>query len=673
MNNPLLDDRTLPQFSAIKPEHVEPAIQQILDINREHLTRVLESGQEPDFDNTVLELEQMRDRLHHTWGPVSHLQGVKNSPELRAAFNACLPLLSRYETELAQNRDLFNLFAKIEKSLPENCGSGERVLIENALRDFRLAGVNLPPEKKKLFQEYSEELAQLQAKFEQNLLDSMAAWSHLEKDAERMQGIPKNVQRSAKKAAADEGKTGWLLQLNQPTYLAVLVHADNTELRELFYRAWVTRASDQGPVAGRFDNSKLMHRILELRDQASQLVGFESFAAYSLATKMAPSVDQVKGFLSDLVRVSRPVAEAEIKELETFAGHKLQAWDLAYYSEKLREERFSVSDAELRPYFPLPHVIEGLFNATQKLYGLSVEKIENFDAWRSDVSLYRVANEDGTTIGEFYVDFYTHKNKRAGAWMDECVMRKRIDGKLQIPVAHLVCNFAAPEQDSPALLNHDEVITLFHEFGHTLHHLLTTVDFPSISGINGVPWDAVELPSQFMENFAWNTEVLQNLSRHCETGASLPDELIEKLQASRVFQAGMQMLRQLEFALFDWELHSQSPDKIGGVDDVLRKVRNEVAVFQAPDFNRMAHGFSHVFGGSYAAGYYSYKWAEVLAADAFSAFIEEGLFNHEVATRFRREILEVGGSRDIGEAFEAFRGRPAKIDALLEQSGIVID
>ena len=670
MNNPLLDNHSLPRFSAIKPEHVEPAIQKILDTNREHLDRVLASKQEPSFENTVLELEQMRDRLHHVWGPVSHLQGVSNSPALRAAFNSCLPLLSRYETELAQNQDLFELFAQIEQALPDDQGRGERVLLENALRDFRLAGVSLPPDKKKQFKQHSEELAQLQAKFEQNLLDSMAAWSHLETDAERMKGIPSSVQRSAKKAAADEGKTGWLLHLNQPTYLAVLVHADSRELRELFYRAWVTRASDEGPTPEQYDNSALMQRILVLRDELAELVGFENFAAYSLATKMAPSVQDVKDFLLQLVRVSRPVAEKEIAELGEFAGRELAAWDLAYYSEKLREERFSVSDAELRPYFPLPRVIEGLFSATQKLYGLTVEKVPEFDSWRSDVALYRVANEAGATIGEFYVDLYTHKNKRSGAWMDEAVMRKRINDEMQLPVAHLVCNFAPPEQDTPALLNHDEVITLFHEFGHTLHHLLTTVDFPSISGINGVAWDAVELPSQFMENFAWNTEVLKSLSSHYQTGASLPDELIEKLQASRVFQAGMQMLRQLEFALFDWEIHSQAPESFGSVNDVLNAVRKEVAVFQAPDFNRMAHGFSHVFGGSYAAGYYSYKWAEVLAADAFSAFLEEGLFNPEVAARFRREILEVGGSRDIGAAFEAFRGRPPTIDALLQQAGI---
>jgi oligopeptidase A len=670
MDNPLLHNQPLPQFSAIRPEHVEPAIQRVLDINREHLARVLKNGQSPSFENTVLELEQMRDRLHHAWGPVSHLQGVKNSPELRAAFNACLPLLSRYETELAQNEDLFNLFAEIEQSLPDGAGNGERALIENALRDFRLAGVNLPADKKKQFQELSEELTQLQARFEQNLLDSMAAWSHLETDGERLQGVPDNVQRSARKAAADDGKTGWLLHLNQPTYLAVLVHADDAGLRELFYRAWVTRASNEGPVADKFDNTEIMQRILKLRDEASRLVGFDSFAAYSLATKMAPSVEEVKGFLLQLVQVSRPVARAEIAELKEFAGRDLTAWDLAYYSEKLREERFSVSDAELRPYFPLPHVLEGLFNATQRLYGLTVEAVQDVDKWRNDISLYRVSNEDGLAIGEFYVDLYTHKNKRAGAWMDECVMRKHINNELQIPVAHLVCNFAPPEHDTPSLLNHDEVITLFHEFGHTLHHLLTTVDFPSISGINGVPWDAVELPSQFMENFAWNTEVLKNLSSHYQSGKQLPDELIEKLQASRVFQSGMQMLRQLEFALFDWELHTQSPDTLGDVNDVLRKVRSEVGVVQTPDFNRMAHGFSHVFGGSYAAGYYSYKWAEVLAADAFSAFLEEGLFNPEVANRFRREILEIGGSRDIGQAFEAFRGRPAKIDALLEQSGI---
>jgi oligopeptidase A len=673
LSNPLLESSGLPKFSAIRAEHVEPAVESVLSENRRALEQLLDGVENTvaEFETVILPLEGLADRLHHVWAPVSHLHAVANSPELRAAYNKCLPALSRYETELAHNDRLYRLFRDVSDNLPAAHNDGASSLLRHAIRDFHLAGVDLPAEKKQRFQIVMEELSQLQAKFEQNILDSMAAWSHHEPGRERVAGIPATVLEQAEHAARDDGRDGYLFRLDQPTYIAVITHAANRDLRYQFYRAWVTRASDQFCAGIEHDNSEVIEHILALRHEAAGLVGFDNYAEYSLATKMAGSVQEVHEFLNELASHSRPAAQRELGELERFAGRALAAWDVPYYAERLRRDRYSVSDEELRPYFPLDRVLTGLFDVVKKLYGISVEPATGIDTWQTDVRFYRLHDQEHGEIGGFYVDLFARPNKRSGAWMDECLIRKSLHGQTQMPVAHLVCNFAAPTRALPCLMTHDEVVTLFHEFGHTLHHLLTRVNYPSVAGINGVPWDAVELPSQFMENFAWEPEVVRLISGHHRTGEPLPEALLDKLRASRVFQAGMQMVRQLEFALFDLRLYSEfQPQKGSQMATLLEEVRGQVAVVRHPEFNRFAHAFSHIFGGGYAAGYYSYKWAEVLAADAYSAFEEQGPFDGALAARFRRQILEVGGTVDIGEAFKAFRGRGPEIGPLLSQAGI---
>ena len=673
MTNPLLDSQGIPRYSQIKPEHVEAALDETLRRNRDELTRILSRSDEPSFADSIAPLEEMEDRLHRTWSPVSHLHGVANTDELRTVYNACLPKLSRYGTELAQNERLFEVYRKVDSGLNATEHPVEKHLLEHALREFRLAGVALPAEKKARFKKVMEELSQLQARFEQNLLDSMKSWSKHLTDAADVSGIPAAVLAAAAAAAEEQNLEGWLLHLDQPTYVGVVTHADSASLREEFYAAWVTRASDQGPAAGQFDNSALMEDIMRLRHEAANLVGFSNYAEYMLASRMAGSVTEVTQFLEHLATMARPAALQELTDLEAWVGRKLEPWDAGYYAEKLRLERFSISDEELRPYFPLPRVMDGLFGVMQKLYGLRAVEQNDVDRWHPDVRYYALIDEKGQTVGGFFMDLFARRNKRPGAWMDECLVRKHLNGGgQQIPVGHLVCNYSRPAEGKPALLSHEEIITLFHEFGHNLHHLLTRIDYPSISGINGVPWDAVELPSQFMENFAWDTGVLRSMSRHVDTGVTLPDELLNKLEASRVFHSGMHMMRQLEFALFDWRIHAEyAPEKGARIYEILGEVRERFAVIPAPAYNRFPNSFAHVFGGAYAAGYYSYKWAEVLAADAFAAFQEAGLFDRSVADRFRMQILEVGGAANIGEAFEAFRGRPPTIDALLAQSGIV--
>lgn len=679
--NPLLVADRLPEFSAIKPEHVEPALTDTLRANREHLEELLVAAQKqtPDFSTAILPLEELGDRLGRVWGPVSHLHSVMNSPELREVYNKCLPVLSRYQTEIAQDARLWRLYQRVGEALPDHAAdsiAGETAspassVVNHALRDFRLAGVDLPDDKKKKFKALAEELAQLGARFEQNILDSMAAWTYLETDVANLTGLPASVLEQAVHNARVESLNGWLFRLDQPTYTAILTHAENRDLRRRFYHAWITRASDQSDTKDNFDNTTTMIRILEVRHKAAGLVGFDSYASFSLASKMADSVTEVIGFLTDLAEKSRATAQRELAELERFSGEILSAWDIAFWSEKLREQRYSVSDEQLRPYLPVDRVLAGMFGVVQKLYGVKVRRVDYIDVWHDDVRYFELIQADGTAVGGFYTDLFARPEKRSGAWMDECISRKDIAGRLTRPVAHLVCNFAAPTDSTPSLLTHEDVLTLFHEFGHTLHHLLTRVDYPSVSGINGVPWDAVELPSQFMENFAWEPDVLQILSEHYENGESLPEELLGKLQTSRTFHAGLHMVRQLELAIFDLRLHAEYPHPTdGNVYSLADEIRQQVAVVEQPDFNRFAHSFSHIFAGGYAAGYYSYKWAEVLAADAWSAFEEQGIFDQDVATRFSAEILEIGGTRKISDAFTAFRGRPPRIEPLLAQSGI---
>ena len=675
MDNPLLNpaDAGLPPFAAIRPEHVEPALQRVLEDNRAALASLLETtgAGTPDFEGVVLPLEELGERLHRVWAPVSHLHAVANTPALREAYNACLPHLSRYHTEVAQNEALYRLFEQVGAGLEAGRSDGARELVDQALRDFRLAGVALPAGEKQRFMEVMEALTELQARFEQNLLDAMAAWSHHETDGARLAGIPANLLERAAAGASAAGQPGWLFRLDQPTYIGVLTHAKDRELRALFHRAWATRASDQPPSPPEFDNTAVMGQILALRHEAAALVGFPNFAEYSLATKMASSVAEVRAFLERLAAASRAAALAEFRALEAFAGHPLAAWDVAYYSEELRLREFAISDEELRPYFPLPVVLDGLFTLVERLYGIRLESSEGISTWHPSAGYFRVIDRAGAEIGGLFTDFYARPEKRSGAWMDDCVNRMRCNGRLQRPVAHLVCNFAPPGTSDPSLLSHDDVLTLFHEMGHALHHLLTRVDYPSVAGIHGVPWDAVELPSQFMEGFAWEPEILSLISGHHRTGEKLPRPMMDKLRASRVFQGAMHMARQLEFSLFDMRLHAEY--KAGGpprVMEILHEVRDALAVVPPAAYDRFPHAFAHIFGGGYAAGYYSYKWAEVLSSDAYAAFEEQGVLDSGLARRFREEILEVGGTRDIASAFRAFRGRDPDIAALLRHSGI---
>jgi oligopeptidase A len=675
-NNPLLQATGLPAFAHILPEHVEPAVLETIESSRAELEQLIETASQSaaDFEALILPLEALGDRLHRVWAPVRHLQSVANAPELRAAYDACLPALSRYATELGHNQRLYELYQRLsteQAAQQKGVREGGERLLQLAIRDFTLAGVHLPEEQKARFKAVMEELAQTEALFEHNVLDSAAAWSLHISDPERLKGVPAHVLEAAAELARESGKEGWILQLDQPTYVDVVTHADDRELRQQLYRAWSTRASDQADYSPDNDNSAVMERILALRHEAAQIVGYADYADYSLATKMAKSADEVRTFLMDLVAHSRAAARRELAELEAFAGFSLEPWDIAWYSEKLRHRKYAISDEELRPFFPLPRVLSGLFSVLEKLYGLRISSVEGIETWDQNAAYYQLSGTDGQPVGGFYVDFFARSTKRAGAWMDQCLNRSRDDGQVQIPVAHLVCNYTRPTGDRPSLLTHDEVVTLFHEMGHVLHHLLTRIDYPSVAGINGVPWDAVELPSQFMETFAWEPEVVALCSGHYQTGEPLPATILKNLRESKNFQAGLDLLRQVEFALFDMRIHtgSEAADS-ARVATILREVRAEVAVIRYPDWNRLAHAFTHIFGGGYAAGYYSYKWAEVLAADAFAAFEEGGLFNPDLAQRFRQNILEIGGSRDIAEAFIAFRGRPAHVDALLKQTGI---
>lgn len=670
----MLEPGELPKFSAIAAEHVEPALREILQQNRRQLSELLDRAERTEltFEDAILPIEYMAQQVHRVWSPVRHMHAVANSPELRSAYNDCLPVLARYETEIAQDERLYRLYESIDRKLPTERGDGAGSLLRLALRDFRLAGVDLPAPQKKRFKSIMEELTKLGARFHQNVLDSMAAWKHHETSASAVLGLPATVLEQAESSAQDAGQDGWLFFLDQPTYVAIMTHAENRELRQRFYHAWVTRASEESPSGTEFDNSAIMERVLLLRHEAARLIGYENFAEYSLASNMAGSVDEVRDFLENLARKTHATAARELEELERMAGHTLAAWDITFYGEKLRRERYSVSDEQLRPYFPLDRVLDGLFALISKLYGLTAQRITDVDTWHEDVRFYRFFDQDRAMVGGLFIDLFARPNKVPGGWMDDCVNRMKIGDRLQTPVAYLNCNFSAPTRTVPCLLNHDDILTLFHECGHTLHHLLTRIAYPSVSGINGVPRDAVELPSQFMENYAWQPEVIEMISGHYETGEKLPADILEKLHASRVFHAGLHMLRQLELSLFDIRLHAQFDPEIGpNVNALIDEIRRQVAIVPQPEFNRFANSFLHIFGGGYAAGYYSYKWAEVLAADAWSSFEERGIFNSHLAKRFREKILEIGGTVEIGQAFESFRGRPAEISPLLMQTGIL--
>jgi oligopeptidase A len=666
-DNPLIGARPLPAFHAVRPEHVEPAVRHVLTQQRAALEQA-ERVVTPGLD-WLRELELISTEIHRVWGPVSHLNSVLSTPALREAFNRCLPLVTEFGTELGQNEKLYRHYGTLQKAVTPD-EPVEAQLIAHALRDFRLGGVTLVGDQRQRFRDLMQRLAALQANFEQNLMDATDAFQHHELDRRSLAGLPDVVLERARLLAREQGLEGWLLRLDAPTYQAVISHAESPALRQTFYEAWVTRASDQGPNAGRADNGPLMSQILALRHEVAQLVGFKSYAELSLATKMAESPAQVIDFLRDLAHRSKPVAAAELQMLEHYAGRKLDAWDVAFYSERMRQERLQLAEEELRPYFPLPRVLDGLFGLVRTLFDLEVDEAAAPSAWHPSVRYYEL-RRGGVLVGSFFTDLFARPNKRGGAWMDGCLSRARLNGHRQAPIAHLVCNFNPPVGSTPSLLTHSEAITLFHEFGHALHHLLTEVDYPSLAGVNGVAWDAVELPSQFMENFLWSPEVLASVARHYETGEPLPSDKLDSMKRSRTFLSALGMVRQLEFALYDFRLHHDySPEKGARVYEVLAEVRDEVAVLPVPSYYRFPNTFAHVFGGAYAAGYYSYKWAEVLAADAFEAFEESSVFDRATAERFRRAILATGGSRNALDAFIDFRGRPPDLGALLRQTGI---
>jgi oligopeptidase A len=663
--NPLFAGDPIDCFAAIEPGHVRPAVRGVLEAERAELDR-LAGVAEPSVE-WLRETERLLERVHDVWNPVSHLNSVASTPALREAYNDCLTSVTEFFSDLGLNETLYTRFKALGETLD---AEPEAELIRQSLREFRLAGVALTGAAKEAYRKVNLELAQKQAEFEQHLMDATDAFSLHETDAAKLAGLPSEVLDRARSNAAAERQDGWLLKLDPPTYQSVMTHADSADLRQTYYRAWVTRASDLG--RGDWDNGPLIEDILRLRQRAAELLGFDNFAGLSLARKMAKSSGQVIEFLEDLARRSRPIAEKELAELETFAARKLEAWDIAYYSEKRKQETLRIGDEELRAYFPLPKVLAGLFELTRKLFGIRIDEQAGLKLWHETAGAFRLSNENGSPVGMLLTDFYARPNKRGGAWMDNCINRSRLGPMRRDPVAHLVCNFAPPGKGTPSYITHDDVVTLFHEFGHSLHHLLTEIDYPSIAGINGVAWDAVELPSQFFENYAWQPEVLRAISAHRETGEPIAESKIRTLIASRTFHAGIGMLRQLEYALFDFRLHARAvPARLADVQSLLDEVRAAVAVVRVPEFNRFQCSFAHIFAGGYAAGYYSYKWAEVLAADAFSAFDERGPFDPATAGRFRRDVLAVGGSRDAMDSFVAFRGREPALEPLLRQSGLV--
>lgn len=669
---------SLPRFKEIAPTQVQESLRDHLDKNRQKLAALLAQDRPFTWENLLQPLEEMGDELHQFWSPIAHLHAVMESDALRDAYNKSLPLLTEYHTELAQNEKLFNAIEQISSSSAfTTLSAAQRKIIENDIRDFKLAGIHLPAEKKARLADLQQQLCQAMTRFSENLLDATGAWTLHITDLAQLEGLPPQAIQLAIDNAKQRELGGYVFTLDYPSYSTAMIFLRNRDLRKALYTAYCTRASDQGPHAGQWDNTTLMENILSIRHEIAELVGFTHYVDYSLATKMAKTPASVLDFLEDLLARSKPMAEAEYKEIAALAKSldgitHLEAWDVAYYSERLQESTFHFSQEDLRPYFPITTVLNGMFTVVNKLYGIIIKPDDRIETWHPHAKFFSLYDKDGALRAGFYIDLYARPHKREGAWMDECHARRRIVGNgAQLPVAYLTCNFMPPASNQPALLTHDDVVTLFHEFGHCLHHMLTKIDYPSVAGINGVAWDAVEFPSQFMENYCWEKESLALIAAHYQTGASLPDDLYQKMLSAKHFQTGLQMVRQLEFALFDFSLHLEyTPGKQQQVQTILEKVRKKTAVIQAPPFNRFQHSFAHVFAGSYAAGYYSYKWAEVLSADAYAKFEEQGLFDHATGLSFMNNILEVGGSRDPMASFIAFRGRAPTIDALLRHSGI---
>jgi oligopeptidase A len=677
VSNPLLHFAGLPKFNEIKPEHVSPALDLLLSEGRQTIDALATNMDKPSWNGFALKLEDLDEKISRAWSQVGHMNSVVNSPELREAYNDNLAKLTDFYSDLAQDERLYAKYRAIQKSADfAKLTSTQQKIINNEVRDFKLGGAELPADKKARFKAISEELSKLAAKFEENVLDTTNEYALYEADKTRLAGIPEDVLQAAKEAAeADEkvqDKNEYKFTLHFPSYIPVLQYADNRDLRETLYRAYATRASEFGKPE--FDNTSIITQLLKLRDEEAKLLDFNNFAELSLATKMADTPMQVIDFLENLAKKAKPYAAQDKLELEAYAKqlgiNDMQAWDVAYVSEKLREEKYAFSDLEVKQYFPEAKVMAGLFKVIETIFGVFVKKT-SAPTWHKDAYFYEITRPNGELVGQFYLDLYARNNKRGGAWMDEAITRRVVGDQLQMPVAYLTCNFSAPVGDKPALFTHDEVITMFHEFGHGLHHMLTQVDDYSVSGIKGVEWDAVELPSQFMENFCWEWDVLRHMTQHVDTGAQLPRELFDKMVAAKNFQAGMQTVRQIEFSLFDIKLHSEfNPNGKETALDLIEKIRDQVAVVRPPKWNRFPNNFSHIFAGGYAAGYYSYKWAEVLSADAYSLFEEKGVLSVEAGQKFWQEILSRGGSRTAMESFIAFRGREPSIDALLRHNGM---
>ncbi|MGF1911229.1 oligopeptidase A [Vibrio kasasachensis] len=679
MSNPLLTFIDLPPFSQIKPEHIKPAVEQAISDCRDKIEQALANNSAPTWDTIIAPIEEVDDRLSRIWSPVSHMNSVMNSDELREAYESCLPILSEYGTWVGQHKGLFDAYKAIKASEAfVALNQAQQKTITDALRDFELSGIGLPVEEQRRYGEISKRMSELGSQFSNNVLDATMGWSKHITDEAELAGMPESALAAAQASAQAKDLDGYLLTLDIPSYLPVMTYCDNQALRQELYEAYVTRASDRGPNAGKWDNSEIIAEKLKLRHEVARMLGFSSYSEKSLATKMAETPDQVLGFLNDLATKAKPQGEREAEELRQFALSdfgvaELNLWDIGYYSEKHKQHLFQISDEELRPYFPEEKAVSGLFEVLNRVFDMQVKEREGIDTWHESVRFFDIFDGEGSLRGSFYLDLYAREHKRGGAWMDDCRGRRVTQsGELQSPVAYLTCNFNKPVGDKPALFTHDEVVTLFHEFGHGIHHMLTQVDAGAVSGINGVPWDAVELPSQFLENWCWEEEALSFISGHYETGEPLPKEMLDKMLAAKNFQSAMFILRQLELGLFDFTLHTEYDPEVGPrVLETLADVKSKVAVWPGLEWNRFSHGFSHIFAGGYSAGYYSYLWAEVLSSDAFSRFEEEGIFNKETGSSFLNNILEMGGSVEPMELFKRFRGREPQIDALLRHSGII--
>lgn len=678
MTNPLLTPFSLPPFSEIKPEHVLPAVSEAIETCRAKVEEVVAQPGPYRWETLCQPLAEADDRLSRIFSPISHLNSVKNSPELREAYEQVLPILSEYGTWVGQHAGLYKAYQSLKQSdIYSTLTTPQQKAVDNALRDFELSGIGLTKDKQQRYGEITARLSEISAAYSNNVLDATMGWNKLVTDSQQLAGMPESALAAARAQAEAKGENGWLLTLDIPSYLPVMTYCDNQALREELYRAYSTRASDQGPNAGKWDNGPLIEEELALRHEMAQLLGFDSYAEMSLATKMAESPQQVLDFLNSLATRARPQGEQELATLHAFAKQhygvdSLQPWDITWYAEKQKQHLYTISDEQLRPYFPEQRVLNGLFEVVKRVYGITATERTDVEVWHPEVRFFDLYDEQAELRGSFYLDLYARENKRGGAWMDDCVGRMRLaNDQLQHPVAYLTCNFNRPVGDQPALFTHDEVVTLFHEFGHGLHHMLTQIETAGVSGINGVPWDAVELPSQFTENWCWEPEALAFISGHYQTGEPLPEVLLEKMLAAKNYNAAMFILRQLEFGLFDFQLHADyNPARGGRVLETLREVKQKVSVVPSPDWGRFPHAFSHIFAGGYAAGYYSYLWADVLAADAWSRFTEEGIFNRQTGQSFHDNILSRGGSEQPMELFKRFRGREPKLDAMLTQYGI---